>query len=142
MDEPCGKSFPLWICFLTCKVKGLLGNSQAVQWLGVRASTAGGTGSIPGQRTKIPRATKRGQKKKRKKKVRRLLSGVWVLSLMIRVLSQPLTRAVCMVGKLGLQQAERETSVLAMRAAQGTSWVGGGVSKAHLALTQFFLSSL
>ena len=32
------------------------GTSLVVQWLGLRASTAGGTGSIPGQGTKIPQA--------------------------------------------------------------------------------------
>ena len=32
----------------------LTGNSLVVQWLGLHTSTAGGTGSIPGQRTKIP----------------------------------------------------------------------------------------
>ena len=30
------------------------------------ASTAGGTGSIPGQKTKIPQAEQHGQKKKKK----------------------------------------------------------------------------
>ena len=43
------------------------GNSLAVQWLGLHASTAGGTGSIPGQGTKIPHATW-GMAKKEKKK--------------------------------------------------------------------------
>ena len=32
-----------------------------VQWLRLRTSTAGGTGSIPGRGTKIPRAAQRGQ---------------------------------------------------------------------------------
>ena len=32
-------------------------NSLAVQWLGLRASTAGGPGLIPGQGTKIPQAS-------------------------------------------------------------------------------------
>ena len=32
----------------------LLGTSLAVQWLGLRALTAKGLGSIPGQETKIP----------------------------------------------------------------------------------------
>ena len=36
-----------------------------VQWLGLRASTAGGSGSIPGRGTKSPEATWYGQKKKR-----------------------------------------------------------------------------
>ena len=34
-----------------------------VQWLGLRAFTAGGAGSIPGQGTKIPHAAWHGQKK-------------------------------------------------------------------------------
>ena len=34
------------------------GNSPAVQWLGLRASTAGHTGLIPGQGTKIPHAVR------------------------------------------------------------------------------------
>ena len=33
-----------------------LGTSLAVQWLGLLASTTGGTGSIPGGGTKIPHA--------------------------------------------------------------------------------------
>ena len=33
-----------------------LGTSLAVQWLGLRASTAGDVGSIPGRGTKIPQA--------------------------------------------------------------------------------------
>ena len=45
----------------------LLGNSLAVQWLGLRALTAEGLGSIPGQGTKIPQVTWCGQKRKKKK---------------------------------------------------------------------------
>ena len=41
------------------------GNSLAVQWSGLRASAAGGTGSIPGRGTQ---ATLQGQKTKKKKK--------------------------------------------------------------------------
>ena len=41
---------------------GEAGNSLAVQWLGLCASTVGGAGSIPGQGTKIPHATWHGQK--------------------------------------------------------------------------------
>ena len=44
------------------------GNSLAVQWLGLCTFTAEGTGSTPGQRTKIPQATQCGQKEKRKEK--------------------------------------------------------------------------
>ena len=36
--------------------------SLAVQWLGLRASTAVGMLSIPGQRTKTPQATQHDQK--------------------------------------------------------------------------------
>ena len=39
--------------------------SRAGQWLRLRASTAGSPGSVPGQRTKIARATWRGQREKR-----------------------------------------------------------------------------
>ena len=38
-----------------------VGTSLAVQWLGLRASTAGGMGSIPGQGIKIPHATQHSQ---------------------------------------------------------------------------------
>ena len=38
------------------------GNSPAVQWLGLRALTAKGPGSIPGQGTKIPQDVRHGQK--------------------------------------------------------------------------------
>lgn len=43
-----------------------LGTSLAVQWLIGHASTAGGRGSTPGQRTKIPHA---GEGKKKKENV-------------------------------------------------------------------------
>ena len=43
-------------------------NSLAVQWLGLCTFTAKGPGSIPGQRTNIPQASRCGQKKKKKKK--------------------------------------------------------------------------
>ena len=37
-----------------------------VQWLGLHSSTAGGTGSIPGQGTKIPLAALHGKEKEKK----------------------------------------------------------------------------
>ena len=40
-----------------------IGNSLAVQWLGLCASIAGGPGLIPGQETRIPLALWCGQKK-------------------------------------------------------------------------------
>ena len=43
----------------------ILGNSLAVQWLGLCTSASGGVRSIPGLETKIPHATQYGQKKKR-----------------------------------------------------------------------------
>ena len=48
------------------------GTSLAVQWSRLHTSTAGGTGLIPGQGTKILHATARcGQKKKKKRKKER-----------------------------------------------------------------------
>ena len=40
-----------------------------VQWLGLHAFTAKGTGSVPGQETKIPQAVWCSQKKKKYNKV-------------------------------------------------------------------------
>ena len=45
--------------------EGKSGNSLAVQWLGLCASTAGGPGSIPGRGTEIPQATRHSQKQKK-----------------------------------------------------------------------------
>ena len=45
---------------------GSSGNSWAIQWLGLCASTSEGKGLIPGQRTKVPQAAWHGQKKKKK----------------------------------------------------------------------------
>ena len=47
-------------------LKHLPGTSLVVQWLRLCTSTAWGTGSIPGQGTKIPRAMWHGQKKKKR----------------------------------------------------------------------------
>ena len=49
------------------KKKLFLGNSLAVQWLGLCASTAGDTGSIPGRGTKILHAEQHAKKKMKKK---------------------------------------------------------------------------
>ena len=51
------------------------GNSLEVQWLGLSASTAGGTGSIPGWGTKIPKARRGGQRKK---------GSVWAIARRVR----------------------------------------------------------
>ena len=51
---------------VTIETTSIIGTSLAVQWLRLHTSTAGGAGSIPGGGTKIPRATRHGQKKKRK----------------------------------------------------------------------------
>ena len=49
----------------TFSLKGsTLGNSLAVQWLGLHALTAEGPGSIPGWGTKIPQAVQCDQKNK------------------------------------------------------------------------------
>ena len=50
--------------FFFRKSKPIIGNYLTVQWLGLHASTAGGTGLIPDQGTKIPHAMRCGQKKK------------------------------------------------------------------------------
>ena len=50
------------------KVEG--GTSLVVQLLRLQASTAGGTGSIAGQGSKIPHTTEHGQKERKKKKGR------------------------------------------------------------------------
>ena len=47
------------LIFLVSKIR-VIGTSLVVQWLGVHASTTGGTGSIPGQGTKILHATQWG----------------------------------------------------------------------------------
>ena len=54
------------------------GNSLVVKWLGLRAFTAKGQGSIPGQGTKIPQAVWCSQKTKQNKKTRyQMLSRIW-----------------------------------------------------------------
>ena len=55
------------------------GNSLAVQWLRLRASTSGDTGSIPGKETKIPRGKWCSQKENEqiKNNDSACLSGLW-----------------------------------------------------------------
>ena len=50
------------------EAEGLIGTSLVAQWLRLCASNAGGVGSIPGQGTKTPHATKHDQKTRTKKK--------------------------------------------------------------------------
>ena len=45
-----------------------MGNSLAGQWLRLHTSTAGGTGLIPGQGTKVPHGVQCSPKKKKKKR--------------------------------------------------------------------------
>lgn len=45
------------------QLKKKLGNSMAVQWLGLLAFTAKGRGSVTGRGTRIPQASGHGQKK-------------------------------------------------------------------------------
>ena len=52
------------------RARGGGADSLAVQWLGLRAFTAEGTGSIPGQGTKIPQALRHGQNQKQTNKNR------------------------------------------------------------------------
>ena len=51
--------------------KAAPGTSLVVQWLRLCTSSAGGTGLIPGWRTKIPRATRGVAKKKKKIKIKK-----------------------------------------------------------------------
>ena len=52
------------------------GTSLAVQWLGLYAFTAVGTGSIPGQGTKIPQAISLTARRRKKKEKRTLGKGL------------------------------------------------------------------
>ena len=52
------------------------GNSLEVQWLGLCASTAGGTGSIPGWGTKILHTAQSAKKKKKVMKKPRMSVGI------------------------------------------------------------------
>ena len=65
--------FTLWRFTRCFKEKGIKlgnkGNSLAVQWLGLYASIAEGTGSIPGRRAKILQAVQCDEKKKKGNKV-------------------------------------------------------------------------
>ena len=55
----------LWSAFTISPQKQFeFGTSLAIQWLGLQASTEGGTGSVPGWGTKIPQATWGDQKRK------------------------------------------------------------------------------
>ena len=58
-----------------------LGNSLAVQWLGLGALTAGAPGLIPGRGAKIPASHKAQPKKEKKKKLSTLLSRAEVVDL-------------------------------------------------------------
>ena len=64
-----------------CYKSVLQGNSLTVQWLGLRASTAGGTGSIPGwEGDKIAQAAQcRRKKKKNTQRVKKALWGMITL---------------------------------------------------------------
>ena len=55
------KGFSVWP-----KAETVVMTSLAVQWLRLHASTARGTGSIPGWGTKITQAAQHGQKQKTK----------------------------------------------------------------------------
>ena len=46
-----------------------VGNLPVVQWLGLHASTAGATGSLPGQGTGVSCATWHGQKEKKARSI-------------------------------------------------------------------------
>ena len=54
------------ICTWKGHLKNILGTSLVIQWLIFHISTVGGTGSIPGWRTKILPAAQCGQKMKKR----------------------------------------------------------------------------
>ena len=97
------------------KKKTMRGNSLAVQRLGLCTLSAKGPGSIPGWGTKIPQATKQGQKKKKKhqltparmacfKKKRDALSRMWENRTLVRFwwdckLVQPVWKTVWVSSK-------------------------------------------
>ena len=58
----------IWGSFRTVGWGRWLRRARLVQWLALHTSTAGGMGSIPGQETNIPQATRCGYKKKKKRK--------------------------------------------------------------------------
>ena len=60
-------------------VESRLRKTPCLQWLRLHAPSAEGTGSIPGQGTKIPRAAQWGQKRKRQKKKTRyyMIRFIW-----------------------------------------------------------------
>ena len=62
--------------FIPTQEKTGQGTSLAAQQLGLRASAAGTTGSVPGQGTETPQAS-RHSKKKQKKKQKKNQSGQW-----------------------------------------------------------------
>ena len=64
-----------------CSFKSCVGTSVVVQWLRLHPSNAGGEGLIPCWGTKIPQATRLGQKIKNKKSVSSLRPLDWLLRL-------------------------------------------------------------
>ena len=55
-----------------------LGNSLAVQWLGLCTFTADGVSVIPSQGTKTPQDTRRSQKKIKKKKKKYIYIYIYI----------------------------------------------------------------
>ena len=67
LEKSCTQGGDLTVSIaFTTPSKTILGNSLAVQWSGLGAFTAEGLGSIPGWGTKIPQATWRGPKDKKR----------------------------------------------------------------------------
>ena len=61
--------------------KCIVGSSLVVQWLGLCASTAGGSGLIPDRGTEILQATQCGHKRKNKKNISLLFVYLRIYSL-------------------------------------------------------------
>ena len=64
-----------------------MGTSLVVQWLRLHASTAGGTGSIPGGGTKIPHATqpKKEKEEEEKERRRRRRRSSWTKNVFLKI---------------------------------------------------------
>ena len=66
-----------------------------MQWLGLSAFTAVGLGLVPGWETKIPQATKHGQKKKKRKETTfplkcKSLESTEILEMKIKITYNPM----------------------------------------------------
>ena len=91
-----------------CNYKMILGTSLVAHWLKLWASSAGGTGSIPGRGTKILYAGWCGQKNNKKR--RRITS---FLNLTVNLPSGHTGPDLALVHAIAGKEAEKGSSILA-----------------------------